>query len=190
MSADMSDESQQLSECLALAQGAQKSKIASGELLIGTCAGFSENGQALVRCEELYGAELKEAAATVLIEHRFVGRQVALMFVGGDTEKPIIVGFIRSHLIEMLAAFKEPMQGSQEADEEVFESGKSEQISAIKHTEIDSKLLLESENEIVLKCGESSITLTKSGKIMIRGTYILNRSSGLNRILGGSVDIN
>ncbi|MEP7119602.1 MAG: hypothetical protein ABJE95_01785, partial [Byssovorax sp.] len=36
----------------------------------------------------------------------------------------------------------------------------------------------------------SSITLTRAGKILIRGAYVLTRSSGVNRIQGGSVQIN
>lgn len=49
---------------------------------------------------------------------------------------------------------------------------------------------IKAENEIVLRCGESSITLTKSGKIILRGAYVLSRSTGVNRIQGGSVQIN
>ncbi len=45
-------------------------------------------------------------------------------------------------------------------------------------------------DEIVLRCGKSSITLTKAGKILIRGAYVSSRSSGVNRIKGGSVQIN
>lgn len=44
--------------------------------------------------------------------------------------------------------------------------------------------------EIVLRCGKSSITLTQAGKVLIRGAYLLNRSSGVNLIRGGSVQIN
>ena len=36
------------------------------------------------------------------------------------------------------------------------------------------------EEEIVLRCGESSITLTRAGKIILRGAYLLSRSSGVN----------
>ena len=50
--------------------------------------------------------------------------------------------------------------------------------------------LLRTEEEIVFECGKASITLTKSGKILIRGAYLLSRSSGVNRIKGGSVQIN
>ena len=48
----------------------------------------------------------------------------------------------------------------------------------------------DAKKEIVLRCGKSSITLTRAGKVLIRGAYLLNRSSGVNRIKGGSVQIN
>ena len=44
--------------------------------------------------------------------------------------------------------------------------------------------------EIVFRCGDASITLTKAGKVLIQGAYLLSRSSGVNRIKGGSVQIN
>ena len=50
--------------------------------------------------------------------------------------------------------------------------------------------MIEGKEEIELKCGESSIVLTKAGKILIRGKYLLSRSSGVNRIMGGSVQVN
>ena len=49
------------------------------------------------------------------------------------------------------------------------------------------KIAFIAKEEIVLRCGKSSITLTKAGKVIIRGAYLLNRSSGVNRIKGGSV---
>ena len=47
-----------------------------------------------------------------------------------------------------------------------------------------------SRDELTLRCGKASITLTKSGKIILRGKYIVSRSEGVNRIKGGSVQIN
>jgi hypothetical protein len=56
---------------------------------------------------------------------------------------------------------------------------------------VDGEMVnIEGKEQIVLKCGKASITLTRSGKILIRGAYLLNRSSGVNRIKGGSVQIN
>jgi hypothetical protein len=56
--------------------------------------------------------------------------------------------------------------------------------------EVPERLELTAEKEIVLRVGDASITLTRAGKIILRGTYVLSRSSGVNRIKGGSVQIN
>ena len=50
--------------------------------------------------------------------------------------------------------------------------------------------MLRAEREIVLECGDASITLTRAGKVLIRGHYILSRASGYNRIKGAAIDIN
>ena len=56
---------------------------------------------------------------------------------------------------------------------------------------IDGKrVTFDAREEILLRCGKASITLTRAGKVLIRGAYLLNRSSGVNRIKGGSVQIN
>ena len=49
---------------------------------------------------------------------------------------------------------------------------------------------LSAEREVTIRCGKASITLTREGKIILRGTYISSRSSGVNRIKGGSVHLN
>ena len=45
-------------------------------------------------------------------------------------------------------------------------------------------------DEIVLECGEASITLRRNGRIIIKGTYVETSSEGTNRIKGGQVRIN
>ena len=52
------------------------------------------------------------------------------------------------------------------------------------------ELLINAARQITIRCGESSITLTAAGKIILRGKYIVSRSSGVQRIKGGSVQIN
>jgi hypothetical protein len=52
------------------------------------------------------------------------------------------------------------------------------------------RMTVTAKEELVLRCGEASITLTKAGKVLIRGTYVSSRSSGVNRIKGGAVHIN
>jgi hypothetical protein len=113
------------------------------------------------------------ARATVVLEKRHTGREVVLMFENGTIDAPIILG-----LIEKPA----PQVSSLHAQEKPSRPDK---------VEIDGKsLVLTAESEVVLRCGDASITLTRAGKILIRGTYVVSRSSGVNRIKGGVVHIN
>lgn len=52
------------------------------------------------------------------------------------------------------------------------------------------RLILEAGREVVLRCGQGSITLTADGRITLRGTQILSRSDGPNRVQGASVQLN
>ncbi len=52
------------------------------------------------------------------------------------------------------------------------------------------KMELSAAEEITLRCGKSSITLTKSGKILIKGEHLLNRTSGSYKIRSGSIQLN
>ncbi|WP_039790339.1 hypothetical protein [Herbaspirillum huttiense] len=52
------------------------------------------------------------------------------------------------------------------------------------------ELVLEARRQITLRCGKSSITLYPNGKIALRGEYILSDAEGLNRIVGGQVELN
>ncbi len=165
------------------------------ELTIGTLVAVDDSGQPLVRFSESNDQAIV-AVSTIHILPKHFGRQVALMFVNNDPQKPIIIGLLKNQLLELIDAFSE---GS-EADLETTEPSSAEQeveiagindVSALKDVQVDGKrVVIEGKDEIVLKCGDSSITLTKAGKILIRGKYILNRSSGVNRILGGSVQVN
>lgn len=52
------------------------------------------------------------------------------------------------------------------------------------------RVVLDAQDEVVLRCGDASITLRRYGRIVIRGTYVETRAQGVNRIRGGSVQIN
>jgi hypothetical protein len=106
------------------------------------------------------------ARAVPALDATHVGREIALLFEGGDARRPIVMGLM--HAPHAAAPAPEPAEATADGERLVFEAGK----------------------EIVLRCGTSSITLTRAGKILIKGAYVLSRSSGVNRILGGSVQIN
>ena len=52
------------------------------------------------------------------------------------------------------------------------------------------KLVLEARREVTLRCGKASIHLTADGRVTIRGTQVLSRSDGPNRVQGASVQLN
>jgi hypothetical protein len=96
---------------------------------------------------------------------------VLLLFADGDPEQPVAVD-----TVETAAAPPEAAVFATDSEETVTVDGR--------------RIAFEAREEIVLRCGKSSITLTRAGKIIIRGAYLLNRSSGVNRIKGASVQIN
>lgn len=51
-------------------------------------------------------------------------------------------------------------------------------------------LVLTAEREIVLRCGEASLTLRRDGKVVVSGTSILSHSQGPHRIKGATIALN
>jgi len=102
-------------------------------------------------------------------------RGAVLLFDEGDPARPLLVGLLQppneTPNIDLI------MQG---------EPG-SGQLEARVDGE---RVVLEGKREVVLRCGEASITLREDGKIVIKGTHLLSRSRWTNRIKGGSVQIN
>ncbi len=136
-------------------------------VVIGVIMSFTANGRPLVAFPGNQSDIGIEANSTTVFEHNDIGCQVALLFEGGDPQRPIVIGRIQH-------------------PEEIVQS-RQQKNSA----ELDGERLeFNAEKEIVLRCGKASITLTRAGKVLIKGTYTLSRSSGVNRIKGGSVQIN
>jgi hypothetical protein len=162
------------------------SSIAPGEIIIGTLKEIDGQGQPLVDFPENKTAQPLVAMSTLGLTQAHINRQVALLFANGDLHRPVIMGMIHSPLDDMLENFDQAQITDREAQQVELESDLN-----VDDVLIDGKkIVFEAKEEIVLKCGESSITLTKAGKVLIRGKYLLNRSTGVNRIMGGSVQVN
>jgi Domain of unknown function (DUF6484) len=114
--------------------------------------------------------EIVAGRSTVALLREQVGSEVVVLFEQGDVYRPIVVGVVRDARGRLPAAPVPAPLVSAQVD--------------------DQKVVLTAEREIVLKCGEASITLTRAGKVLIKGTYVLSRSSGYNKIKGAAVDIN
>jgi hypothetical protein len=145
---------------------------------VGKIAGVDAGGLILVDFPDNrmgpVSARLTSSAREKLQQAPAVGRDVLLVFEENDPKHPVIIDTLYSMLDEIT---------NQSAD--VLELQKPEEVT------VDRKqIIIDAEEEIVLRCGEASITLTRAGKVIIKGSYLLSRSSGANRIKGGSVQIN
>lgn len=49
---------------------------------------------------------------------------------------------------------------------------------------------IRADSKLLLRCGEGSLSISRDGTIIIRGSRILSRSKGTNKIKGASVQIN
>ncbi|WP_437585663.1 DUF6484 domain-containing protein [Sorangium sp. So ce1000] len=142
-------------------------------VVVGRIVGFAPSGEPLVDAAVLgEGARGGiPARAMTALGPEDEGREVALLFEGGRRDRPVVMG--RMHVAgESAGAAARPSAEGATA------------------TADGERLVFTAEKEIVLQCGKASITLTRAGKILIRGAYLLTRSSGVNRIQGGSVQIN
>lgn len=130
---------------------------------IGRLAGLAGDGLPLVTLDSAGGAPPRPARTTLPLGPEDVGAELVLLFEAGDPARPIVVGRL---------------------------CGPGPAVARVELLRDGERLVLEAEREIVLRCGKASITLTRAGKVLIRGAYVSSRSSGVNRIKGASVQLN
>lgn len=167
-----------------------------GSILIGSLVDIDREGKPLVNFPDNPADKPVPALSTQPIKQQDVNRKVALLFNNGDPAQPVIMGLIHNPLDEILQNVE--LTPLEDADTSLFSetAERSRKVADIKRDKdeqvfVDGKqVMIEGAEEVTFKCGKASITLTKAGKILIRGTYLLNRSSGVNRIMGGSVQVN
>jgi hypothetical protein len=148
-------------------------------VIVGTLVEIAADGQAFVDFDGNRTGRALAARSTGSVAAESVGSSVALLFENGDLARPIIMGLFHSVAAENSGA------ESTIATKQCGLSGLKVEAAAD-----GERVTLTAEKEIELRCGKASITLTRAGKVIIRGAYLLSRSSGVNRIKGGSVQIN
>ena len=117
--------------------------------------------------------EIVAARSTTALRRAQVGATVLVLCENGDVRKPIVVGVLQDR----------PVAESVPASPDL-----RSQLVSVRAD--DDCLVLSAERQIVLECGAASITLTRAGKVLINGTYVLSKSSGYNKLKGAAVDIN
>jgi hypothetical protein len=105
--------------------------------------------------------------------------EALLVFEHERSDQPIVVG--------LLVSAADAGGGALHAIGALAAAGAARAITA----RVDGKqVVIDAQDEIVLRCGDASITLRRNGRVVIRGAYVETRSRGVNRIKGGSVQIN
>ena len=111
--------------------------------------------------------EVVTARSTVALRREMQSAEVLVLFENGDATRPIITGVLQD-----MAPLAAPAQ-----------QGVTIHVDDTRH-------VVTAEREIVLRCGDASITLTRAGQVIIQGNYIVSRSSGHNKIKGAAIELN
>lgn len=138
---------------------------------VGELVAIAEEGSTpLVVFAGQPGTAALRARSVVDLHGAHIGRAVVLMFEQADPARPIVMGVLRGATGWPQAEVPAPAQVEVDADGE--------------------RLLVSARAQMVLRCGKASITLTRAGKVLIQGSYVLSRSTGVNRVKGAAVQIN
>lgn len=163
---------------------------ASGsEVVIGVLAGFDDTGSPLVDWPGNPFDMPVLALATQVFSRADLGRDAAILFAGGDSLRPVVVGLIRQPLDDVLQATLAENDPAKPEEPEGPSTNGRETVE-FDATVDGKKVTIAAQDTIEFVCGDASITLTRAGKVLIRGAYVSSRSSGVNRIRGGSVQLN
>jgi hypothetical protein len=127
---------------------------------IGRLCGWDHAGLPLVDFPDNPAEAPLPALSTQVLAADAVDRPVVLLFAGNDLRQPIVIGVIQPPTLTPVV------------------------------TVDDREVVLEGQERIELRCGKAKIVMTRDGKVLIKGTDIVSRSEGPNRIKGASVQIN
>lgn len=108
---------------------------------------------------------------------------VVVSFQQGDPLRPIIVGLLQPPMALRKC----------ESDTNTEPEGPAQQGPQpfVIEADVDGRRVeLKAQDELVLRCGEASVTLRRNGRVIVRGTHVETYSTGVNRIKGGQVRIN
>lgn len=137
-------------------------------IVTGQFVGLNKQQQPLVIFPGQEGTAANAARTIANLQGTTFGCDVLLQFDQGDVSKPVVLGVIQN-----------PETWTSEIDRHQLEVDADGQ-----------RLQIQAKEQLVLRCGEASITLTRAGKVLIKGTYLSSRATGTHRIKGGCVQIN
>jgi len=146
---------------------------------VGRIVNVDENGQVFVdfpgNTDEPIAARFTNSINLKKLSHAASADQdVLLVFENNNPELPIIIDTLSSLVDDIVDSTTIALEA--EKPDDVMVDGK--------------RVTFDAKEEIVLRCGKASIILRSGGKVVIKGTNLLSRSRGMNKIKGGAVHIN
>ncbi|MFP2907952.1 DUF6484 domain-containing protein [Pyxidicoccus sp. 3LFB2] len=149
----------------------------------GWVAGLDSQGRLLVDFEDNPLGQPVLARLAVALDAKARQDAVAsrqrgvLLFEKGDPRRPFLMALLHEpSSTPLLDALLAPEPAPPRLPAEARVDGR--------------RVVLEGQDEVVLQCGEASITLRRNGKIVIQGATVETRARGAHRIKAGTVDIN
>lgn len=139
---------------------ADQSADGPAEIELARILAVDDQGMATIGFAAAQIAGTQRAMSTGHLAPDSVGRLAAIMFIQGDRRRPLIIGLLPAHLSVPLGPSSSP------------------------HT------VIEAQEALVLQCGESSLTLQRDGRVVVRGKNIVSYASSTNRIRGAVVQLN
>ncbi len=141
----------------------------ASKLTVAKLLGLRGTSQAMIGVGSGEVRRLERARIATPLGREHIGRDVVVLFEHGQGLHPLVIGVVAPWPAPEPAGATMPL-GDMVIDGE--------------------RLVFHAQQEVVLTCGKASLTLTRAGKVLIRGTYLSSRSSGVHRIKGGSVQVN
>lgn len=146
----------------------ETAELPTAAINVADLVAFDLDENPVIRYRHTLHGERLAARSVVQLRSAQIGAQVVVASEAGDLRRPIILGVLQNPAALEIAPSATPISATVDGERQVITA----------------------EREIVLRCGAASITLTRAGKVIIKGTYVLSRSSGYNKIKGAAVDIN
>lgn len=141
--------------------------------VVGRLVGVAQDGHPLVEfagCgEPIVARHVVPMTGDELAALADSKREVLLAFEGEDARSPIITGILQFPPRTVAAKVEVAPPQTVAGDTRV--------------------LRFEAQDEIVLTCGEASITLRRNGRVVIRGTHLESDSLGANWIRGLDIQL-
>lgn len=156
--------------------------------MVGRIVGIADSTRVLVEFDENEGATLARVAAALSAEQleaaASLRQSAVLVFERGRADRPILLA-----LLVDAERVPEPVSPSALRKPEKSPLA-TPAVAQLKATVDGKRIQIIGEEEIVLRCGQASITLRRNGRVVVRGTHLETDSDGVNRIKGATVKIN